>query len=481
MFRRIVVAAVVLAATLLLTAAAVPVESIDSTDLRVALTVPGIREHLAALQRIAATEGGTRAMGTPGYAASVEYVRQRLSAAGYQVSTQRFQVPYFTETAMPALVGRRAYQPVSEVRTMKYSGSGDVTAPAYGVGLTVPPTPTPSSTSGCDRADFAGMPPGSVALLQRGSCPFGQKARNAQSAGAAAAVIMNEGQPGRTEAVSGTLEGSGVSIPVLSVSYPVGVELAGAGEAPVHVATHVTSGMRDTENVIADGTRGRPDRVIMVGAHLDSVPAGPGINDDGSGTATVLAIAEQLARLPDVPRNRVRFAFWGAEELGLLGSEHYVDELGPDQRADIAAYLNFDMLGSPNFARLVYSRGAGGRDQVVVPPGSDVLTRIFTEYFARRKVPVEPTGFDGRSDYGPFAEAGIPVGGLFSGAEEVKTPQEAAQFGGAAGRALDGCYHQACDTLENINDQALDQLGDAAAHAVFTLLHAGADPRNGAL
>ncbi|MBO0850673.1 MAG: hypothetical protein J2P20_14525, partial [Pseudonocardia sp.] len=149
MFRRIVVAAVVLAATLLVTAAAAPVESIDSTELRVALTVPGIREHLAALQRIAATEGGTRAVGTPGYAASVEYVRQRLSAAGYRVSTQRFQVPYFTETAMPALVGRRAYLPVTDVRTMKYSGSGDVTAPVYGVGLTVPPPPTPKSTSGC--------------------------------------------------------------------------------------------------------------------------------------------------------------------------------------------------------------------------------------------------------------------------------------------------------------------------------------------
>lgn len=481
MFRRILAAAVVLAATLLVTAAAAPVESIDSTDMRVALTVPGIREHLAALQRIAATEGGTRAMGTPGYEASVQYVRQRLSAAGYRVSTQRFQVPYFAETAMPGLLGRRAYQPVTEVRTMKYSGGGDVTAPVFGVGLTVPPSSVPSSASGCGRADFAGMPSGAVALVQRGTCPFGQKARNAQSAGAGAVVIMNEGQPGRTDAVSGTLEGSGVTIPVLSVSYPVGVELAGAGQTPVHVVTHVDSGMRDTENVIADGSRGRPDRVVMVGAHLDSVPEGPGINDDGSGTATVLAIAEQLARLGDVPRNRVRFAFWGAEELGLLGSRHYVDQLGPDQRADIAAYLNFDMLGSPNFARLVYSRAGGGQGQVRVPPGSDTLTRVFTEYFVARRMPVEPTGFDGRSDYGPFAEAGIPVGGLFSGAEEVKTPEEAARFGGAAGRPLDGCYHQACDTLDNINDQALDQLGDAAAHAVFTLLHTGADPRNGAL
>jgi Zn-dependent M28 family amino/carboxypeptidase len=483
MLQRIVVASAALVATLLLTAASAPAESIDSTDLRVGVTVPGIREHLAALQRIAATAGGTRAMGTPGYEASVAYVRQRLAAAGYRVSTQRFQVPYFTETAMPVLFGRRGYQPVTEVRTMRYSGGGDVTAPVHGVGLMVPPPAIPSSASGCERADFTGMPRGAVALMQRGTCPFGQKARNAQAAGAAAAVIMNEGQPGRTEAVSGTVEGSGVTIPVLSVSYQVGMELAGAGQAPVHLVTHVDSGLRDTENVIADGTEGRPDRVIMVGAHLDSVPQGPGINDDGSGTATVLAIAEQLARLPDVQRNQVRFAFWGAEELGLLGSRHYVDQLGPDQRADIAAYLNFDMLGSPNFARMVYSRAAGSdaEDDVAVPPGSDALTRLFTAYFAARGVSVEPTGFDGRSDYGPFAEAGIPVGGLFSGAEEVKTPEQAARNGGAAGRPLDGCYHQACDTIDNINDQALDQLGDAAAHAVFTLLHTGVDPRNAAL
>lgn len=480
MFGRILVAAglsaTVLAATLLVTAASAPAESIDSSELRVALTVPRIREHLDELQRIAAANRGTRAMGTPGYAASVDYVRRRMAAAGYQVSTQRFEVPYFTETAMPELTLRRAYAAVAEVRTMKFSGSGDVTAPVHGVGLKLPPSPAPSAASGCAPADFTGMPRGSVALMQRGTCPFGQKARNAQAAGAAAAVIMNEGQPGRTDPISGTLERPGVAIPVLSVSYQVGAELAGAGDASVHLVTHTVSEHRQTENVIAEGREGRADRVVMVGAHLDSVPEGPGINDDGSGTATLLAMAEQLSRLGDTPRNRVRFAFWGAEELGLLGSEHYVDQLGPEQRADIATYLNFDMLGSPNFARLVYSRSVP-EEGSQAPPGSDAVTRLFTEYFGTRRQPVELIGFDGRSDYAPFAEVGIPVGGVFSGAEEPKTPEQAAHFGGVAGRPLDGCYHQACDTIDNLNDQALDQLGDAAAHAVFTLLHTVATPR----
>jgi Zn-dependent M28 family amino/carboxypeptidase len=215
---------------------------------------------------------------------------------------------------------------------------------------------------------------------------------------------------------------------------------------------------------------------MLVGAHLDSVPEGPGINDDGSGVAVLLALAEQLARQPIEPRNRIRFAFFGAEELGMLGSEHYVDALDAGQRGELAAYLNFDMLGSPNFVRYVYD-GDGSSVGDPGPPGSAALERLLGDYLTSRDLPYEPTELSGRSDYAPFARIGVPVGGLFSGAEELKTRNEAVRYGGTEGEPLDRCYHRACDTLANVSDTALDELGDAAADAVQRLLMRTTDLR----
>jgi Zn-dependent M28 family amino/carboxypeptidase len=212
-----------------------------------------------------------------------------------------------------------------------------------------------------------------------------------------------------------------------------------------------------SSNVIADTPQGRADRMLVVGAHLDSVIGGPGINDNGSGSATVLEVALQMSRLGIEPGNRVRFAFWGAEELGLLGSKHYVDHLPKDEVRDSAAYLNFDMVGSPNFVRNVYE-------------GPDVTEKVFTDYFATRGIRVEVnSALDGRSDHVPFEARGIPTGGLFSGAEGIKTGEEAAAFGGEAGAAHDPCYHRACDDLSNLDEKVLNQFSDAAAHATVTL------------
>ena len=470
----VVLPVVALALAALLTTASGRVVPPDGSAPGALVTPAAIRVHLAALQDIARAHQGNRSVGTAGFEASVGYVGDRLRAAGYQVTEQHFPVPYFAESSPPVLarVGGPAYAPTVDARTLSFSGSGDVTAEVVPVRLTLPPTPAPSSTSGCSPAHFDGFPPGAIALVQRGGCSFADKAWVARSRGAAALLVMNEGQPGRTEPVEGTLQRSDPTLPVLGVSYRVGVELAGAAGAPratVHLATRTVAGMRDTANVLADSPLGRPDRLIMVGAHLDSVPKGPGINDDGSGTATVLAIAEQLAARHLTPRNRVRFAFWGAEELGLLGSKHYVTALPPEGLRRIAAYLNFDMLGSPNHARFVQS-GAG-------PPGTAALGARFTRYFADRNLAAETIGFDGRSDYAPFAKAGIPVGGVFSGAEEVKTAEQAARFGGAAGQPFDRCYHSACDTLANVDDRALDELGGAAAQVVLDLLETPDDPR----
>lgn len=447
--------------------AAVP----ENTEaLRTAVTVEGIRAHLEALQAIATANDGNRASGTGGYNDSADYVQATLEGAGYTVVPQEFTFPFFQETADAEFVRTseptRTYTLVDDFLTMEYSGSGEATGTVTGIDLALPPTgPANTSTSGCEAADFPADFTG-VALIQRGTCTFAQKAQNAQDAGATAVIIFNEGQEGRTDTLNGTLGGPGVTIPVIGTSFEVGNDLAGLTSPTVRVFTQTTSETRTTRNLIAE-TGGRADRTVVVGAHLDSVPEGPGINDNGSGTATVLETAVQMAALGIAPRNNVRFAFWGAEESGLLGSEYYVSQLTARQIKDIAVNLNFDMLGSRNFVRFVYD-GDGSATPDAGPNGSGNVEKVFLDYFAAQGLATEPTAFDGRSDYGPFIAAGIPAGGLFSGAEGVKTAAQAVTYGGTAGLAYDPCYHQACDNDGNVNELVLDQFGDAVAHSVLT-------------
>jgi aminopeptidase S len=242
-----------------------------------------------------------------------------------------------------------------------------------------------------------------------------------------------------------------------SVAY-VAEHLAAAGYEVTRHTFNVGESSSVTLLVERAGTA--PD-VIMLGAHLDSVEAGPGINDNGSGVATLLVAAERLAELP-APERTVRFAFWGAEEGGPHGSRAYVDALPSAELARIGAYLNFDMLGSPNPIRFVYAeRGAAA--------GSDALTTLFTSYFDAEGLSWAPIDLEGDSDHGPFIDAGIPTGGLFSGGIEPKTDAEAAAFGGRAGEPADACSHRACDTIDNVNDAILAEMADAVAHALATL------------
>jgi Zn-dependent M28 family amino/carboxypeptidase len=210
------------------------------------------------------------------------------------------------------------------------------------------------------------------------------------------------------------------------------------GEVVVRVSTSTLSEVRTTTNVLADSPTGSDDRVVVVGAHLDSVIAGPGINDNGSGSSTILEIAEEMAELNIRNRQKLRFAFWGAEENNLLGSEHYVATLSDEELGSIVANLNFDMLGSPNYVRFVYD-GDGSDTPIAGPPGSAQIEQVFNQYFASQGLETDPTAFDGRSDYGPFIAVGIPAGGLFSGAEGEKTPEQAAVYGGTAGEPYDPC------------------------------------------
>lgn len=228
-----------------------------------------------------------------------------------------------------------------------------------------------------------------------------------------------------------------------------------------------TSGGATGYNLIADWPGGDPNQVLMAGSHLDSVTSGAGINDNGSGSAAVLETALAVSRAQLAPDKHLRFAWWGAEELGLVGSKYYVNNLASTERAKLAGYLNFDMIGSPNPGYFVYD-------------DDPVIEQTFKDYYAGLSIPTEiETEGDGRSDHAPFKSAGVPVGGLFSGADYTKTSAQAQKWGGTAGQAFDRCYHSSCDTTANINDTALDRNSDAVAHAIWTLSAGTVTPPTG--
>jgi len=452
----------------------------DSTSLRNAVTVAGIMEHQTALQAIADANDDTRASGTTGYDASLAYVQEQLEATGYyDVEVQNFLYDAFRELATPEFQrispAPRDFVAGEEFLTMDYSDTGDVTGTLVATNdIVIPPGAAAStSNSGCEAADFtpASTTEPQVALIQRGTCDFTVKAVNAQAAGYDAVIVFNEGQPGREETLAGTLGATDQStIPVIGTSFAIGEELynqVNAGTVTVRVATttEIRRGV-PTANLLATTKTGRTDRQVVVGAHLDSVQEGPGINDNGSGSSSNLEIALQMAELDVKPVNQVRFAWWGAEESGLIGSQFYVDSLTKREVKNTAVNLNFDMVGSPNFVRFVYD-GDASDTASLASAGSGAVEDVFVDYFDSQELASEPTAFDGRSDYDAFISVGIPAGGLFTGAEGIKTPEEAAIYGGTAGLAYDPCYHQACDTIANLSSTALDQMSDASAHATL--------------
>jgi aminopeptidase Y len=418
------------------------------------VTLDGVREHQAALQAIADANNGIRTSGTPGYDASVAYVVGQMTSYGYNVTVQSFQFQTFISLSPPILeqVSPAPAGPIAN-NIMAYSGSGDVTAAVS----------TVTDIRGCNAVDFAGFPAGNIALISRGACTFATKATNAYNAGASGVIIYNN-IPG---VLNGTLgNGFTLNIGVTSVTQAVGQQLAATPGLVMRLKTDTFRGIATTYNVLAESTRGDPNNVVMAGAHLDSVNAGPGINDNGSGSAAILEVAEQMAKVK--PRNKVRFAWWGAEESGLVGSTYYVNNLSQADRDKIALYLNFDMVGSPNHVFFIYD----GDDSDAVgagpgPAGSAEIEKTFERYFNSVGIPFKGTDFSGRSDYGPFIANGIPSGGLFTGAEGIKTADEVLLWGGIAGQQYDQCYHLACDTYANVNLYALDVNSDAIAYSVL--------------
>lgn len=455
-------------------AVAAPDDAQQTKQFRKAVKAKNIGRHLDVLQSIADAAGGTRASGTPGYDASRNYVVRRLRDAGYRPQIQSFTFPFFVENTPAALAqvspDATTYTEPADFSTMTFSGSGDVEAEVVAVDTDLV---AEARTSGCETEDFSNFPEGAIALMQRGSCAFGLKTSNAEEAGAAAAIIFNSGLEGATDSFAGTL-GAPADIPSLGTSFAVGQDLGDPSGTTAQVSTDTTNEDRTTYNVTAETRKGNPDNIVMVGAHLDSVEGGAGINDNGSGSATILETAIQLnkKKFRKNIKNQVRFAWWGAEELGLLGSYEYVDDLAannPWALRDIAMYLNFDMVGSPNYARFVYDGDNSLGTGVDGPEGSAQLEKLFARYFRGQGLRSEPTEFSGRSDYAAFLEQGIPSGGLFTGAEGVMNARQARWYDGTAGVAYDECYHAECDDRRNVNMDAINEMGDAVAHSVYTL------------
>ncbi|MET4159804.1 M28 family metallopeptidase [Agromyces sp. PvR057] len=435
----------------------------------------GVIEHLNEFQQIADENGGNRAAGLPGYDASVEYVVDTLESAGWNVTLDEFPFTFIGPSTLTQTAPIEA-----EYETGSFTGTGygpiEGTIVPVDVVLTAPYEPV---DSGCEVEDFTGLDftgPSDIALIQRGTCEFGVKAANAQAAGAEAVIIFNQGNtPERSGLITGTLFGENtepLDIPVVGASFEQGVALAQAGStASIFVPAPEE---RPQVNVIAELPGKNDGNVVMAGAHLDSVQAGPGINDNGSGSAALIEIAQALGKLK--PENTLRFAWWGAEESGLLGSAAYVDGLSQPEKDEIALYLNFDMIASPNSIYMVYDSDESGYEApVVVPEGSIAIEDLFESYFTLINKPYDDAEFSGRSDYEAFILNGIPAGGLFTGAEVVKTEQQAAIWGGTAGEQFDQCYHLVCDTIDNIDEQALYVNMGAIATAVLTYAYSTED------
>jgi Zn-dependent M28 family amino/carboxypeptidase len=428
-------------------------------ELQKKLTTDAMMTHLTKLQEIADANKGNRALGTPGYAASADYVAKTLRDNGFDVATDEFELKLPFADKPSVTVGGAA------VKTNALNFT--IGTPPEGVRGPLVPARA-EDTPGCTASDYDGLPvAGAVVLVDRGACPFAVKQAMAAERGAIAMIVVDNID---SDQVGGTLgEDTHVLIPVLGVTKADGARLR-ANPAETVIKLHAGVRVERTHNVVAQTKTGSTHDVVMAGAHLDSVPEGPGVNDNGSGVAAVLETAVQLGSSPQV-HNAVRFAFWGAEEEGLMGSAHYVETLDADALKDIALYLNFDMLASPNPGYFTYDGDQsappspdGGVPRV--PEGSAGIERTLAAYLDGAGKKAQDTDFDGRSDYDAFTQAGVPSGGLFAGAEDNMTADQAKLWGGQADKPFDPNYHKSSDTLEHIDRTALEIQGRGVAHAI---------------
>lgn len=389
-----------------------------------------------------------------GHLGTLKYIQDAVSKLGdyYKVITQPF----------PAYSGS-----VFESRLVL----GDAVAKsASPMGLT-PPTKDKEPVhgdlvlvkgDGCSSEDFPANVTGNIALIRRGTCPFGDKSALAGRAGAVAAVVYNN-EKGTLHGTMGTPEDDHVATfgVDLDEAEPIVKKLQGgqAVDAIAYIDGVVSKIV--TNNIVIQTVEGDPDHCVMLGAHSDSVPEGPGINDDGSGTLSLIEVATQLTKFRVT--NCVRFAWWSAEEEGLLGSGFYASTLPAEENNKIRLFMDYDMLGSPNFAYQIYN---ATNDEN--PSGSEELRNLYVDWYEAHGLNYTMIPFDGRSDYDGFIRAGIPAGGIATGAEGIKTAEEVEMFGGSAGDWYDPCYHQLCDDIGNVNATAWELNTKLVAHSVAT-------------
>lgn len=409
-----------------------------------------LEAHLEALLAIAQQHGGVRTVGTPGYEASVDYVAGELRDLGFEVATPDEPFTAFSETAPGRLeVGDATFDGPDELRALVYSASGDVTGRVEVL-----------DESGCESAHFAGFPDGAIAVTSVGGCLRRDQVTNADAAGAVA-ILMVYPDRGPGEILRPTLlSPDGIDIPAASVTRQAGDALRAAAGEPAHLVIETARDPGTLRNVVAE--LGNGDQVVMAGGHLDSVLDGPGINDNGSGVAALLEIARGAAQVGVPDGTTLRLGFWGGEEFGILGSTAYVDGLTDADRAAVVAYLNLDMVGSPNGGTFIYADGGA-------PRGSGAVTIDYEVWLEDRGLPIERLDMGGGSDHFAFARAGIPIGGLFAGASEKMTDAQAHHFDATAGEAMDACYHLPCDDVDNVDLDRAATFADATLAVALRL------------
>lgn len=394
-----------------------------------------------------------RVFGGPAHEDTVNYLYEELKETGYYDVYKQPQVHLWSNAEQTLSVNDESI----EAKTMTYSPSVDVSAEIAVI-----------KNLGCSASDYPSDVAGKIALIKRGECPFGDKSVNAAKAKAAASIVYNNVAGSMAGTLGAAHSDKGEYSAIVGISLADGqklISLAEAGAVSVDLWVDSQQENRTTYNVIAQTKGGDPNNVVALGGHTDSVEAGPGINDDGSGIISNLVVAKALTQYS--VKNAVRFLFWTAEEFGLLGSDYYVSHLNGTELNKIRLYLNFDMIASPNYAIMLYD-GDGSAFNKSGPAGSAQIEKLFEDYYDSKGLHHIPTEFDGRSDYEAFILNGIPAGGVFTGAEGIMSEKNAGHFGGQAGLAYDANYHAAGDNMTNLNHEAFLINSQATAFAVAT-------------
>jgi Zn-dependent M28 family amino/carboxypeptidase len=425
-----------------------------------AISEDGLRSRLEDLAAVTGAEAPFRAVGSPGYDAAAEMVEAALRDAGWAVTAESYATAAFEDPGGSTLeVGGLTFAG-PDVRPLIFAPGGSVEGPV--VAIDWDPAPTAAAGRGCATTHYGNLPADAIVVVRTGDCLRRDQVLAAQQAGAAAFVAVYPLAPDGVAYRATLIEPGGLAIAAAGVSRAAAEALVAASRegATARLATRALTTSAQTRTVIADLQGSEPGAVVMLGAHLDSVLDGPGMNDDGSGVAALLELARALEGTR--PRATVRLAFWSGEEVGLHGSYRYVTDLPDDSRREIVAYLNADMLASPNGYSGVY-------DEPQAPAGSNAVRALIEAGVERAGG--TPVGVDlgGGSDHRAFAEAGIPTGGVYAGAVDSVTAEQAATTGAIAGQPADRCYHRPCDNVANVNVALLRLLTSALADATVRL------------